>query len=98
MYRDAPLGTVTLRGMLVGDEELQSMALRRDDAGRSHRQGRTTGRLKVRSSFGVSQMAAGSLDERDMIRSANAALYETKRGGRNRVATERQVTPESLAE
>ncbi|WP_227814677.1 sensor domain-containing diguanylate cyclase [Nitrogeniibacter aestuarii] len=58
---------------------------------------RTTGRLKVTSSFGVSQLAAGSLDEGDMIQRADAALYEAKRGGRNRVATEGQVTPESLA-
>jgi len=58
---------------------------------------RTTGRLKVTSSFGVSQLAAGSLDEGDMIQRADAALYEAKRGGRNQVATERQVTAESLA-
>ena len=58
---------------------------------------RTTGRLKVTSSFGVSQLAAGGLDEGDMIQRADAALYEAKRGGRNMVATERQVTPESLA-
>jgi len=58
---------------------------------------RTTGRLKVTSSFGVSQLAAGSLDEGDMIQRADAALYEAKRGGRNQVAIETQVTPESLA-
>jgi len=57
---------------------------------------RTTGRLKVTSSFGVSQLGAGSLDEGDMIQRADAALYEAKRGGRNQVATERQVNPESV--
>ncbi len=58
---------------------------------------RTTARLKVTASFGVSVLAAGSLDEGDMIQRADTALYDSKRGGRNRVSIEGESAVSSVS-
>jgi diguanylate cyclase (GGDEF)-like protein len=43
--------------------------------------------LRVTASVGAASMPVSAADARDLIAAADAALYEAKRSGKNRVAT-----------
>jgi diguanylate cyclase (GGDEF)-like protein len=55
------------------------------------------GRLEITMSAGVSAAAGGEVSHMELFRAADAALYDAKRGGRNRViVTTPAATPSSL--
>lgn len=54
---------------------------------------RTTERLTVTSSFGVSAIVLGAQDPAEIIDQADAALYASKQNGRNRVTRFDQIHP-----
>jgi len=58
--------------------------------------GSTLGHISV--SIGAATMRAGDADPTSLVRAADAALYEAKQHGRNRVVAEGYTTPQAAAE